>query len=178
MKNKTDKMKTRYYIFIFIMIAGIISCNPLTEDQKKSDALYHTIKKEYTLHEDGSIDYRYTHDLEIRTHIAFNRMYGETFVVFNPEFQDLEVHKSVTTMRDGKEVPSPENAFNEVLPRWAAGAPDFNHLREMVITHTGLETGSTIHLDYPCIQRLAIYHFCRQKRYCPKAVLLKRWRLL
>ena len=160
------------------MIAGIISCNPLTEDQKKSDALYHTIKKEYTLHEDGSIDYRYTHDLEIRTHIAFNRMYGETFVVFNPEFQDLEVHKSVTTMRDGKEVPSPENAFNEVLPRWAAGAPDFNHLREMVITHTGLETGSTIHLDYSLHSKAGYLPFLSAKEILPQSSPVKEMEII
>lgn len=160
------------------MIAGIISCNPLTEEQKKSDALYHTIKKEYTLHEDGSIDYRYTHDLEIRTHMAFNRMYGETFVVFNPEFQDLEVHKSVTTMRDGKEVASPENAFNEVLPRWAAGAPDFNHLREMVITHTGLETGSTIHLDYTLHSKAGYLPFLSAKEILPQSSPVKEMEII
>ncbi len=177
-KNKIHKMKTRYYLFILITMAGLASCNPLTEEQEKSDALYHSIKKEYTLHEDGSIDYRYSHDLEIRTHMAFNRMYGETFVVFNPEFQDLEVHKSVTTMRDGKEVPSPENAYNEVLPRWAAGAPDFNHLREMVITHTGLETGSTIHLDYTLHSKAGYLPFLSAKEILPQSSPVKEMEVI
>jgi hypothetical protein len=51
-------------------------------------------------------------------------------------------------MADGKIVPSPENAFNEVLPRFASGVPDYNHLREMVVTHAGLELGCKVDLDY------------------------------
>jgi hypothetical protein len=51
-------------------------------------------------------------------------------------------------MADGKRVETPGNAFNELLPRFASGAPAYNHLREMAVTHTGLEVGATIHLDY------------------------------
>ena len=36
----------------------------------------------------------------------------------------------------------------EVLPRNAADAPAYNHLKEMVVVHTGLELGATIYLDY------------------------------
>ncbi len=36
----------------------------------------------------------------------------------------------------------------EVLPRTAADAPAYNHLKEMVVVHTGLELGATIYLDY------------------------------
>ena len=46
-------------------------------------------------------------------------------------------------MADGKKVKAPENAINEILPAFAAGAPAFNSLREMVITHTALERGAT-----------------------------------
>jgi len=51
-------------------------------------------------------------------------------------------------MADGKKVETPSNAFNEILPSFAAGAPAFNGLRDMVITHTGLERGAVINLDY------------------------------
>ena len=75
-------------------------------------------------------------------------MYGESFIVYNPKYQQLTVNKSVTETAEGKKIPSPENAYNEVLPQFASGAPPFHHLREMVVTHTGLELNSTIHLDY------------------------------
>jgi hypothetical protein len=41
----------------------------------------------------------------------------------------------------------------EVLPRQAANAPAYNHLKEMVVVHTGLELGATIYLDYSIISK-------------------------
>ena len=54
-------------------------------------------------------------------------------------------------MVDGTIVKTPDNAFNEVLPRYALGATAYNNLKEMVVTHTGLELGATIYLDYSII---------------------------
>ena len=51
-------------------------------------------------------------------------------------------------MVSGRKVKSPDNAFNEVLPQFAPNAPAFNHLREMVVTHTGIEPGATIDFAY------------------------------
>jgi hypothetical protein len=104
--------------------------------------------KEYTLNPDGSTDFRYIKQQKLLTSRAFHNLYGETFVVYHPQYQQLKVNESFTIIADGKKVVTPENAFNEVLPRFAANAPDYNALREMVITHTGLERNATIHLDY------------------------------
>lgn len=112
------------------------------------DAEYIEIVKEYKLKMDGSVIFSYNHKLRLNSYFAVNRHYGESFIVYNPDFQTLEVKKSETTMDDGKKVQSPPNAFNEVLPRFAADAPSFNHFREMVITHVGLERGCTIDLSY------------------------------
>ena len=38
--------------------------------------------------------------------------------------------------------------FVESTSRTAADAPAYNHLKEMVVVHTGLELGATIYLDY------------------------------
>jgi len=133
---------------ILTLLFAFNSCDQLTEKQKEGDALFRKITKTYTLHEDGSIDYRYQHELDLHSHYSFNRLYGETFIVYNPEYQELNINRSVTETKEGKKVPSPENAYNEVLPGFASGAPPFHHLREMVVTHTGLEKNSTIRLDY------------------------------
>lgn len=116
--------------------------------QEKPDAVYHKIVKEYTIHEDGSYDLHYFKKLEYKTHFSFNRLYGETFIVYTPDYQDLKINESYTIMKDGKKVKTPENAFNEVLPRDVSEFPAYNHLREMVVTHTGLALGATVYLDY------------------------------
>ena len=112
------------------------------------DAEFLSINKEYRLNSDGSVDFTYRHILKLNSYFAVNRRYGETFIVYNPKFQTLNVLNSETTMRDGMRVSSPENAFNEVLPGFAADAPSFNHLREMVITHVGLERECRVELEY------------------------------
>jgi hypothetical protein len=51
-------------------------------------------------------------------------------------------------MADGRKVASPPNAFNEVLPFAAHGFADFAALREMVVTHVGLERGAIVDIKY------------------------------
>jgi hypothetical protein len=135
-------------LFLVTLIIGSVSCDKARKEYKDADAVFDKITKVYTLNKDGSIDYRYKHKLNIRSYYAFNRLYGETFIVYNPDHQKLKINKSVTETSEGKKVPSPDNAFNKVLPRFAEGAPPYSHLREMVVTHTGLEKNSTITLDY------------------------------
>jgi len=113
-----------------------------------SDAVYHQLTREYTLNPDGSVVYRFIKVQELITYRSFHNLYGETFIVYDPAWQNLKVNTSYTLMADGKKVITPPNAFNEVLPFFAANAPAYNGFREMVITHTGLERQAKIHLDY------------------------------
>lgn len=140
-------MNIKSTIILFLLFA--IACNrPLTEEQKNSDAVFYKIKKEYILNTDGSYTFKYYHKLLYNSYFSFHRIYGESFIIYNPEFQTLKVTKSVTRMADGKVVKSPSNAFNEVLPGQAADAPAYNKLREMVVTHVGLEIGAIVELEY------------------------------
>ncbi len=112
------------------------------------DAIFKEIKHEYILNQDGRSTYNYSHKLQLFSSYAVTRAYGETFIVYDPAWQKLTVGKSVTTMADGQIVSSPFNAYNEVLPRFASGAAPYLGLREMVVTHTGLEKNCTIELEY------------------------------
>ena len=94
------------------------------------------------------MDYHYIKKLKLQTYRSFNSLYGETFIVYNPSHQSLKVNEVYTVMADGKKVVSPPNAFNEVLPGFAANAPAYNNLREMVITHPGTERNAVLNLDY------------------------------
>ena len=120
---------------------------------QETDAVYKNITKEYNMLTDGSLEFRCQKSLKLNTHYAFNRMFGETFIVYNPDFQKLVIHDSYTIMANGKKVETPDNAFNEVLPRAAASYPAYNQMREMVVTHTALEVGATIYLDYSIISK-------------------------
>ena len=112
------------------------------------EAEYKKLSKAYTLNADGSQEFRYNMELTLFTHTAMNGTYGESFIVYNPQYQELKINSSYTKQKDGNIVKTPDNAFVEVLPRTAADAPAYNHLKEMVVVHTGLELGATIYLDY------------------------------
>lgn len=137
-------MKTRYLIICILVVFSITK----GLSQPQEDAVFNRITKEYILLEDGSMVYHYYKKMSLYSHFSFNRLYGETFIVYNPEFQKLTINKAYTTQANGNIVHSPANAFNEVLPHFAQEAPRYNGLREMVVTHTGLEVNSVIELDY------------------------------
>jgi hypothetical protein len=133
-------------IISLLIVLGFI--NSIKAQDENADALYLKQKKEFILNADGSMDYNYSHQLKLITYLSSDKQFGESFIVFNPNYQQLSIHKAQTTMVSGRKVKSPENAFNEVLPQFAPNAPAFNHLREMVVSHTGIEPGATIDLSY------------------------------
>ena len=138
-------MKT---IHLYIgVLALLLSLVPL-HAQNAPEARFGKLSKTYTLHADGSQELRVQKELTLYTHAAMNSLYGETFIIYNPQYQQLEIHDSYTRQKDGTIIRTPANAFVEVLPSAAANAPAYNGLKEMVVVHTGLELGATIYLDY------------------------------
>jgi hypothetical protein len=137
----------RYFILnlIFFFILQIAVLKAQTESY---DAEYLKLVKEYTLNPDGSYDFHYHKEIKLLTYFSFHRLFGETFIVYNPEYQELKINESFTVMADGEKIVAPANAFNEVLPGFARDIPACNHLREMVVTHTATEVGCVITLDY------------------------------
>ncbi len=133
---------------LILTLAIFGSICTLLAQEVNSDAVYQEQTKEYTLNKNGGWTYHYRHKLLINTYYAFHNLYGDDFIVFDPAFQKLKINRSVTTMADGKQVATPDNAYNELLPRFAANVPAWNRLREMVVTHTALERGATIDFDY------------------------------
>jgi hypothetical protein len=125
----------------------------------KNDAEFQKIMKEYSLNDNGEVDFHCIKQIKLLTYNSFHRLYGETFIIYNPVYQKLKINECYTVMADGKKVVTPPNAFNEVLPRYAANAPVFNHLKEMVITHTALEIGATLYLDYTLTSKSGFYPY-------------------
>ena len=156
--NPRKKVKMKKYISILINSIFLLPSSILVYSQDENyDAVYLQLKKEYTYNPDGSMDYRYIKKQKLQTYRSFNNLYGETFIVYNPDFQTLKVNEVYTIMADGKKNPSPANAFNEVLPGFAANAPAYNKLREMVITHAGTERNAVLNLDYVLHSKKGFY---------------------
>lgn len=140
-------MKNIFSLILIIYMFSGFSMKAFGQNPS-NDAEFISIVKEYTLKSDGSMEYHYYHKLKLLTYFSIHRLYGETFIVYNPKQQKLKVNLCRTTMANGKVIEAPQNAFNEVLPGFAQNAPDFNHLREMVVTHTGLELNAVVEIDY------------------------------
>lgn len=142
-------MKT---LSIYIGILGMLLLAVLPV-KAESEAEFRKLSKTYTLRADGSQELRVQKELTLFTHAAMNGLYGETFIVYDPEFQELTIHESYTRQKDGTVIKTPSNALVEVLPSSAANALAYNHLKEMVVVHTGLELGATIYLDYSIVSK-------------------------
>ena len=144
-------MKTLKNILLVLLVITIPVISHSQEEN--ADAVYNKLKKEYVLNGDGTMEFNLHKELKILSHFAFHRLFGETFIIYDPTSQELRINEAYTLMADGKRVDVPGNAFNEVLPRFARDIPAYNHLREMVVTHTALEVGAVIVLDYTLITR-------------------------
>lgn len=152
MRGLNMKRKAMKTLSIYIGIIGILLLAVLPA-KAASEAEFRKLSKTYTLRADGSQEVRVQKELTLFTHAAMNSLYGETFIVYDPDFQKLEIHESYTRQKDGNVIQTPANALVEVLPSAAANAPAYNRLKEMVVVHTGLELGATIVLDYSIVSK-------------------------
>ncbi|MDH7516396.1 MAG: DUF3857 domain-containing protein [Bacteroidota bacterium] len=135
--------------FVFFVACSLFTaCFAQTPAPPQADAEFLEVLHEYTLQKDGGWSYRYEHRLAYLTYFAVNRAYGETFIVYDPEWQKLTVTSAETYLPDGSVVRTPPNAFNEVTPQFAAQSGQYRRLREMVVTHIALQRGCTVRLAY------------------------------
>ncbi|MDR0969029.1 MAG: DUF3857 domain-containing protein [Lentimicrobiaceae bacterium] len=115
---------------------------------KGSDARFEEIRKEYVVNDDGSVDFTHYKRLKLISNRSFFSSFGETFIIYNPEFQQLIINESYTIRPGGSRIETPENAFNPGLPFSCTDCERYNGMREMIITHTALEYNAIIVLSY------------------------------
>ena len=137
---------------------------------KAQDAVYKLIKHEWTINADGTSDYHYRHEVQIlrnRALVAYADK-GETFVVYNPDIEQLTVGEVYTIQKDGTRVEMPQNAFVYQLPSECADCGRFNHIRELAMVHTGMELGCTVVVDYTIHRQYnMLYESIPLQRECP-----------
>lgn len=133
------------YITLFCLLMAFVAVQAADHT---NEAVWEKVSEYVDFHADGSQTYRCTSRLRLLTHRSFNSMYGETFIVYNPQWQKVTINENYTQQADGTIIKAPANALNPSLPFSAVNAPYYNQLRELVVSHTGLEIGATIILDY------------------------------
>ena len=154
-----------------VLIAAILFTMqlPLTMCSAQ-DAVYKLLRHEWTLNADGTSDYHYRHEVQIlrnRALVAYADK-GETFVVYNPDLEELTVNEVYTLQADGSRVEMPQNAFIYQLPSECADCGRFNHMRELAMVHTGMELGCTIVVDYTIHRKYNfLYERIPLQRDCP-----------
>ena len=158
----TDMKKILLILATCLLGTAVTAQNP--------DAVYKLLRYEWTANADGTSDYHYRHEVQIlrnRALVAYADK-GETFVVYNPDLEELTINEVYTLRADGSRVDMPQNAFVYQLPSQCADCGRFNHLRELAMVHTGMELGCTIVVDYT-IHRLynLLYENIPLMRDCP-----------
>lgn len=119
------------------------------------DAVYRLLRQEWVVNADGTSDYHYRHEVQILRNRALTAYAdkGETFVVYNPDMEELTVNEVYTLRADGSRVDMPQNAFVYQLPAECADCGRFNHIRELAMVHTGMELGCVVVVDYTIHRR-------------------------
>ena len=153
-------------IILSLLILGL----QMTVSAQQPDAVYKLVHHEWTLNTDGSSDYRYRHEVQILRNRALTAYAdkGETFVVYNPEIEDVTVNEVYTLQLDGTRVDMPQNAFIHQLPSECADCGRFNHLRGLTMVRTCMEIGCVVVVYYTIHRRYnLLYENLPILRECP-----------
>ena len=127
----------------------LFSCNPTeVKTYPEADAVYINFAKTFTLNKDGSIVSTVEKKQKLLTYRSFQSLYGETRINYNPAFQKLAINEAFAVNSQNQTIKTPENGFNDILPSFCVDSKEYSHIREMVITHTGLERNTVINCSY------------------------------
>lgn len=152
-----------------LFIAAILSTSSMAFAQQP-DAVYKLLRHEWTINADGTSDYHYRHEVQILRNRALTAYAdkGETFVVYNPDLEEVTINEVYTVQLDGTRVNMPQNAFVYQLPAECADCGRFNHMRELAMVHTGMELGCVIVVDYTIHRKYdLLYENIPLMRDCP-----------
>ena len=110
------------------------------------------------VHEDGRMD-REEHIIRLlRSDNAWDD-YGDPHLAYDAARQELEVLVSRTHAADGRKFDTTPNGFNPMVPFGLDQTPDFTHLRQMVVTHLGIDYDAVTEIRYVIRDTKPLYPF-------------------
>lgn len=141
-----------------IIILAALSAGAFAQNYGQPDAEYLLIRRSYKTYPNGSMDIRYRKEIKLIRNRAITAYAdkGETFITFNPAFENVKINEAYTIMADGTRVETPSNAFVLQLPSECTDCGRYSGIRELAIVHTALEYNCTIVLDYTIQRKSAL----------------------
>ena len=82
-----------------------------------SEAEFRKLAETRTLHQDGSRRISLLQRAVPSFPYSDELYLCQTFITYNPDFQELKIHSAYVKQKDGTTIQTPDNAFVEVLPR-------------------------------------------------------------
>ncbi|MEI7523105.1 MAG: DUF3857 domain-containing protein [Mariniphaga sp.] len=141
-------MKINYFAWISILLI-LLSCSRKAEKSYPfADAVYLNLTKTFILNKDGSIINSVEKRQKLLTYRSFQSLYGETRINYNPDIQKLVVKEAYTVNSQNQQIRTPENGFNDLLPAFCLDSKAYSHLREMVVSHTGIERNAVTNCSW------------------------------
>ncbi len=128
-------------------VRAVIAAAPSAAAYPDADAVVLLREVSFTVDDAGRLTRREHVVTRLQSQWAMRNL-SDVRVAWDGERQDLQIHTCRTFMADGREIPSPPNAFNEVTPDAVDRAVPFLGFREMVISHVGTEVNAVLDLDY------------------------------
>ncbi len=133
---------------ILVAVTILCCCNSIKAQAYDHVAFYHKIVKEFHWKADGSLEYHFYKKLEFNNTTALLEDYHESFIDYNPRYQELVINKAVTTTAEGDRIEASGESIRELVAPRARYAKEFRHLKRITVTHAGLDSGSVLELDY------------------------------
>ena len=127
-------------------IAELVKQAPDEDDLPNAEAVV-LFEGTYVRCEKGLVTLRRQRLVRVYTENAVDEL-GDPRLSFDNGRQVLEIHASRTYLLDGSTMETPENGYNEVTPFGLDLVPGRLGVREMVVTHVGMERGVSILLDW------------------------------
>jgi hypothetical protein len=127
-------------------IAELVKQAPGEDDLPEAEAVV-LFDGTYARCDKGLMTLRRQRLVRVFTENAIDEL-GDPRLSYDSSRQVLEIHASRTYLLDGSTMDTPENGYNEVTPFGLDLAPGYLGVREMVVTHVGMERGVSILLDW------------------------------
>ncbi len=127
--------------------AELIAAAPDQAAYPDDDAIVLLERTDWEIGPDGGVALRVRRVTRVFTEWAVRRL-SDVRVRWDARRQEISVPVCRTFMRDGREVATPRRGLNEVTPDGVAHCAGLASLREMVISHVGVERGAVLELVY------------------------------
>jgi hypothetical protein len=124
----------------------LVKAAPAEAEVPDADALV-LFDGTYISYRDGLAEVRRQRLIKIYTEWAIDHL-GDPRLAYDGSRQELKIHASRTYLIGGSTQDTPDNGYNEVTPGGLALSVDHLGIREMVVTHVGIERGVSILLDW------------------------------